>query len=338
MSRGSSLRRRDAVAVCGGLLLAGPRIGRAQPSAGVARVGCLMVAPAASPVAQSLLGAFRDGLRGLGYDERRNIAFEVRSGEGRIERLRELAAELVRLKVDVIAAFSNAATRAARQATSAVPIVCFNLGDPVGEGFVASLSRPGGNITGFTVLAPELVPKGLSLLKEAVPRASRVAALWSPGSLTESSAADMLEKAAAAANTVGVEIVLTRFHGVDELEGAFVTMTKARSDALLVLPSPLSNTEGSRIASLAARHRLPSISWNRYFVEAGGLMAYGSNLVESWRRGAVYVDRILKGADPAELPIQQPTTFELVINRKTARQLGLNIPASLLTRADQVIE
>lgn len=338
MSRGLSLKRRDAIALLGGLLLACSRVGRAQPSATVPRVGCLMVAPAASPVAQQLLGAFRDGLRGLGYVEGRSIAFEYRSAEGKIERLRELAADLVRRKVDLIATFSNAATRAAQQATSAVPIVCFNLGDPVSEGFVASLSRPGGNITGFTVLAPELVPKGLSLLKEAVPKASRIAALWSPGSLTESSATDMLQKAVAAANTVGVEIVLVRFRGVDELEGAFVTMTKARSDALLVLPSPLSNTEGSGIATLAARHRLPSISWNRYYVEAGGLMAYGSNLVESWRRGAVYVDQILKGADPGALPVEQPTTFELVINLKTAKRLGLNIPPSLLTRADQVIE
>jgi len=156
--------------------------------------------------------------------------------------------------------------------------------------------------------------------------------------MTESSATDMLQRAEAAANTFGVEIVLARFREVDELDGAFVTMTKARSEALLVLPSPLSNTEGRRIATLAARHRLPSMSWNRYFVEAGGLMAYGSSLVESWRRGAVYTDRILKGADPGELPIEQPTTFELVINLKTAKLLGLNILPSLLTRADQVIE
>ena len=338
MSRGSSLRRRDVIALLGSALLAYPRAGRAQQSAAVPRVGCLTVAPLASPVVQQLLGAFRDGLRGRGYADGRSIVFEYRSAEGKIERLRELAADLVRLKVDLIAAFSNAATRAARQVTSTIPIVCFNLGDPVTEGLVASLSRPGGNITGITVFAPELVPKGLSLLKEAVPKASRIAALWAPGSMTESSATDMLQRAEAAANTFGVEIVLARFREVDELDGAFVTMTKARSEALLVLPSPLSNTEGRRIATLAARHRLPSMSWNRYFVEAGGLMAYGSSLVESWRRGAVYADRILKGADPGELPIEQPTTFELVINLKTAKLLGLNILPSLLTRADQVIE
>lgn len=287
---------------------------------------------------QQLVGALRDGLRGLGYVEGRTIAFEYRSADGKIERLRELAAELVRLKVDLIATFSNAATHAARNATTTTPIVSFNLGDPVAEGLAASLARPGGNVTGSTVFAPELVPKGLSLLREAVPKASRVAALWSPGSLTERSAADMLQKAEAAANAVGVEIVLVRFRTVDELDGAFVTMAKAHCEALLVLPSPLSNAEGQRIADLARRHRLPSMSWNRYFVEVGGLMAYGSNLVESWRRGAVYTDRILKGANPGELPIEQPTTFELVINQKTAKTLGLTIPPALLARADQLLQ
>lgn len=333
------MKRRETIALLGNvLLLAYPRAARARQPAGVPRVGCLMVAPVASPVVQQLLGAFRDGLRELGYADGRGIVFEYRSAEGRIERLSELAVDLVRLEVNLIAAFSNAATRAARQATSTIPIVCFNLGDPVREGFVASLSRPGGNVTGFSVFAPELVPKGLSLLKEAVPKASRIAALWSPGSLTETSAADMLHRAEAAANAVGVEIVWARFRGVEELDAAFATMTKVRPDALLVLPSPLSNTEGRRIATLSARHRLPSMSWNRYFVEAGGLMAYGSSLVENWRRGAVYAARILTGADPAELPVEQPTTFELVVNLKTAKQLGLMIPPSLLTRADAVIE
>jgi putative ABC transport system substrate-binding protein len=331
------MRRRDVISLSGGALITGSRAARAQQSSAVRRVGCLTVAPVASPVAQQLVSAFREGLRGLGYVEGGNIAFEVRSAEGRVQRLPEQAADLVRLKVDLIAAFSNAAVHAARQATSAVPIVCFNLGDPVSEGLAASLARPGGNITGFTVFAPELVPKGLSLLKQAVPLASRVAALWSPGSLTERSATDMLQKAEAAANSVGVEIEVVRFRTPDELDGAFVAMTKARSEALLVLPSPLSNVEGRRIATLAAQHRLPSMSWNRYFVEAGGLMAYGSNLVDSWRRGAAYADMILKGTSPAELPIQQPTTFELVINLKTAKTLGLVVPPALLTRAEQVL-
>jgi putative ABC transport system substrate-binding protein len=256
------------------------------------------------------------GGRELGYVEGRSVTFEYRSAEGKIEQLRELAADLVRLKVDLIA----------------------NLGDPVNEGLVASLSHPGGNITGFTIFAPELVPKGLSLLKQAVPNASRVAGLWSPGSLTEGSATEMLRNMEAAAATLGVEVVLVRFRSVDQLDGAFATMMNARSQALLVLPSPLSNTEGRRIATLAARNRLPSISWNRSFVEAGGLMSYGSNLVENWKRGAVYTDRILKGANPGELPIEQPTTFELVINLKTARTLTLTIAPALLTQADQVLQ
>jgi putative ABC transport system substrate-binding protein len=297
-----------------------------------------MVASVASPVVQELLGALRNGLRGHGYVEGRRIAFEYRSAEGKIERMRELAADLVRVKVDLIAAFSNAAVHAARQATTAIPIVCFNLGDPVSEGLAASLARPGGNITGFTIFAPELAPKGLSLLKQAIPKVSRIAALWSPGSLTEPSATDMLHKAEAAANIVRAEIVLVRFRTVEELDGAFVTMTKARSEALLVLPSPLSNVEGRRIATLAARHRLPSMSWNRYFVESGGLMAYGSDLVQNWWRGAVYIDRILKGANPGELPIEQPTRFELVINMKAAKMLGLTIPPALRVQAAQVLQ
>jgi putative ABC transport system substrate-binding protein len=331
------MRRRHVIPLLGGALLAWPRVGLAQ-TAGVPRVGWLTVAPVASPVVQQLVRAFRDGLGELGYVDGRSITFEYRSAEGQIERLGEMAAHLVRLKVDVIAAFSNAATHAARQATTVIPIVCFNLGNPVGEGLVASLARPGGNVTGFTVFAPELVPEMLSLLKQDVPKVSRVAALWSPGSLAEGSVTDMLRKTEAGAATLGVELVPVRFREVEQLDGAFVTMTKARSEALLVLPSPLTNTEGRRIATLAARHRLPSISWNRYFVEAGGLMSYGSNLVENWRRGAVYTDRILKGASPGELPIEQPTTFELVINQKTAATLGLTIPPGLLMQTDQVLQ
>jgi putative tryptophan/tyrosine transport system substrate-binding protein len=196
--RDGRVRRRDVIRVLGGALLAWPRVGLAQTSS-ASRVGCLTIASVTSPIVQQLVGAFRDGLRELDYVEGWNITFEYRSAEGKIERLREMAADLVRLKVHLIAAFSNGATHAARQATTAIPIVCFNLGDPVGEGLVASLARPGGNITGFTIFAPELAPKGLSLLKQAVPKASRVAALWSPGSLTEGSATDMLRKTEAAA-------------------------------------------------------------------------------------------------------------------------------------------
>jgi putative tryptophan/tyrosine transport system substrate-binding protein len=330
------MRRRKAIRLFVAVPLVWWDMGHAR-SAGMPRVGCLTVVPVASPVAQQLVGALRDGLSELGYVEGRSIAFEYRSAGGKIERLQAAAADLVRLKVDLIAAFSNAATHAARGATRAIPIVCFNLGDPVSDGLVTSLARPGGNVTGFTIFAPELVPKGLSLLKQAVPNASRVAALWSPGSLGEGSATDMLRKTEAAAATLGVKLVLVHFHAAEQLDAAFSTMTDARAQALLVLPSPLSNTEGRRIATLAARHRLPSISWNRYFAEAGGLMSYGSNLVSNWKRGAVYVDRILRGARPGELPVEQPTLFELVINLRTATTLGLTIPPSLLLQADQVL-
>jgi putative ABC transport system substrate-binding protein len=297
-----------------------------------------MLAPLDSPVSRQLLNAFKEGLRELGYVEGQSVVFEYRSAEGRIERFPDLAANLVRLRVDLIAALSNAAAHAACRATTTIPIVSFNLGDPVGEGLVASLARPGGNVTGFTIFAPELVPKGLSLLNQTVPKASSVAALWSPGSLSERTAADMLQNAEAAARTLGVEMPLVQVRGAGDLESAFATMTASRAEALLVLPCPLSNAERQRIADLAIRHRLPSMAWTREFVEAGCLLAYGSNLVESWRRGATYADKLLRGAKPAELPIHQPTKFELVINARTAKLLGVTLPPSVLTLADEVIE
>ena len=212
------------------------------------------------------------------------------------------------------------------------------MGDPIGEQLVTSLARPGGNVTGFTVLAPELVPKCLALLKEAMPKVSRVAALWQPDTFTERTTGNILQSAEAAAGTFGIELQLVSVPSAKDLDAAFTTMVTGRADALLVLPGPLSFAERQRIADLAALHRLPSVSWNRVFVEVGGLLSYGVNYNNQVRRGATYVDKILKGAKPADLPVEQPTKFELLLNLKIARSLGLEIPASLLARADEVIE
>lgn len=333
---GACMRRREFTTLLGGAM-SWPLAARSQQAASLRRIGCLLFSTK-SRVGHRYLEAFRQGLRELGHVEGQNIALEYRSAEGRIERFPVLADELVRLNVDVIAALSNGATHSARRATHTIPIVCFNLGDPVGEGLVASLARPGGNVTGFSIFGTELVPKALTLLNETVPKASRIAGLWSPGSLTNRTAEEMLQSAQATARTLAIELRLVRAQYPDDLDDAFSTMALEHAQALLVLPSPLSNAEGPRIVALAMRHRLPSMGWTREFAEAGGLMAYGSNIADNWRRGAAYVDKILKGAKPAELPIQQATKFELVVNLKTANALTLSIPDSVLARADEVIE
>ncbi|MBL8663730.1 MAG: ABC transporter substrate-binding protein [Candidatus Odyssella sp.] len=350
------MRRRDVVAMLGGSAamfprapriliptfgsawLAGPSAARAQPAGRVFRIGCLYFAAFDNPVPRQLFGAFRQGLADLGYVEGKSVVFDHRSAEGRVDRFPDLAAELVRLRVDLIVAFSMGATRAARRATTAIPIVSFALGDAVGAGFALSLSRPGGNVTGFSVLAPELAPKALSLLHEAVPKASRIAALWSPGSLSAGMADDMLSRTGAAARSIGVELALILVRAAKELDEGFSEIARQRAQAVLVLPSPLSNTERTRISQLANRHRLPSISWTREFAEAGGLMAYGSDLADAHRRGAGYAIRILKGERPAEMPIEQPSKFELAVNLKTAKALNIAIPDAILARADIVLE
>jgi len=327
--------RRAWLAGFGSTAAAWPLV-RAQRRAKVPRIGFLHLASVAAG------SVFRDavlqGLRELGYVEGRNLLLEIRTADGKLERLAQAAAELVRLEVDVIVAATTAATRAAQTQTRTVPILCFTLGDPVGAGLVASLARPGGNITGLSALSGELVPKCLSLLKEAVPRVSRVAVLWEPNPLTEKSGADMLRGAGEAARRLGVALQLVDARGAGDLDAAFATMTRERCDALLVLPSVLGYEERRRIADLALAHRLPSMSHRREEAEAGALMAYGASYKDLWRRGATYVDRILKGAKPADLPVEQPTRFELVINMKTANALGLAIPRAVLLRADEVIE
>jgi putative tryptophan/tyrosine transport system substrate-binding protein len=319
-------------------LLVVPLTIQAQPPAKVPRIGYLVTGGLASPETRVLLDAFRQGLRERGYVEGQNIVIEYRAADGQLERFPALAAELVQLKPEVIVAQGTPAARAAQQATSTVPIVTPVMGDPVGDGLVASLARPGGNITGLTFLGPELVAKRLELLKEALPRASRIVALWHPGAYAERTTSAMVQETEAAARTLGVQLQLVDVRGPDEFERAFSTMTSARAEALLVFPSAMLFNERRRLVDLAARYRLPAIYQLREFVELGGLMAYGASITDLVRRSATYVDKILKGATPADLPVEQPTTFELVINLKTAEALGLTIPPILLLQADKVIQ
>jgi len=319
-----------------GVLLA-PLAAEAQQAGKVARIGILTGGSPEIPVEQAALDAFRQGLRELGYAEGQNIALDYRFAEERWERLSGLAAELVRLKVDVIFALYTPPALAAKQATSTIPVVAAAMADPVGDGLVASLARPRGNITGTTFLGPELVAKRLGLLKEALPRVSRVAALWHPGVYSERTMRDMLKETEVAARALGVQLQLVEARGPNDFDSAFSAMTRDRAGAFIVLPSPMLYREHRRIVNLAAKSRLPAMYQAREFVEAGGLMAYGANLADLSRRAATYVDKILKGTKPADLPVEQPTKFEFVINLKTAKALGLTVPQSVLIQADEVI-
>jgi putative ABC transport system substrate-binding protein len=316
-------------------LLAAPLAAGAQQAAKIARIGYLSTDLAANPHTHE---AFRQGLRDLGYVEGRNVVIEYRDAEGKFERLPALAAELVALEVDVIVAGGNSLARAAKQATRTLPIVFAAVSDPVASGLVTSLARPGGNVTGASILSSELVGKRLELLTQAVPGVSRVAVLWLPGALGERTEKDMLKEAEVAAGALGVRLQVVEAREPADLDRAFSDMTRARADALTVLPSLMFLRERRRLVDLAAKHRLPAVYTVKEYVDAGGLMAYAPNLADVFRRAATYVDRILKGAKPADLPVQQSTKFELIINLKTAKALGLTIPPSLLARADQVIE
>ena len=316
-----------------GMLVPTPGV-TAQSPAKPPRIGFLTISLDATV---TRVDAFRQGLREQGYVEGQNVVVEYRSADGRIERLADLAAELVRLKPDVIVAVATPAARAARQATSTIPIVATAMGDPISDGLIASLARPGGNVTGTTFLGPELVPKLFELIKEAVPSASRVAGLLHFGAFSERTTADMLSGAQAAARRLGVQFSLAGVRSPDELDKAFEALARERVDALVVLPSPMLFSVRKRIVELAARHRLPTIFNARESVDVGGMMAYGASLADLNRRSAVYVDKILKGARPSDLPVEQPTTFELSINLKTAHALGLTIPQSVLFRAHHVL-
>ena len=331
------MERRRFIEVIAGGLLAAPLAAEAQQAAKVPRIGYLgNYPPGAFPQNHE---AFLQGLRDLGYVEGRNVVIEYRDAEGKVERLPILAAELVALKVDVIVTGGGTPTAlAAKQATKTIPIVFAAAIDPVADGLVTSLAQPGGNVTGLSGLIPDLVGKRLEQLKQAVPGVSRVAVLWLPGALGERTDKDMLTGADVAARALGIQLQFVEARGPADFDRAFSEMTRARADALTVLPSSMFSIERRRLVDLAAKNRLPAVYERREFVDAGGLMSYGPDFADLFRRAATYVDKILKGAKPGDLPIEQPTKFELVINLKTAKALGLTIPQSLLQRADQVIE
>jgi ABC-type uncharacterized transport system substrate-binding protein len=314
--------------------VAAPLAAGAQQAGKVWRIGLLSSGSHSAALAR--LQAFKQGLREFGYVEGQNLAIEYRWAEGREDRLSAFAADLVRLRVDVIVTQGSLATLAARRAATTTPIVFAVAGDPVRGGLVASLARPGGNVTGLAVMGAEITPKGLALLREAAPGVTRVAALWNPGN---PSSAPELRETEKAARTLGVQLQAVEARDAHGLDVAFALMTRERAGALVVLSDSMLFGQRAQIANLAAKNRLPAIAWTPEFIGDGGLlMVYGPNVPEMYRRAATYVDRILKGARPADLPIEQPTKFELIINLKTAKALGLTIPPSLLLRADQVIE
>jgi putative ABC transport system substrate-binding protein len=320
-----------AVAAAGGLF-AMPAGARAQQTVKVYRIGLLALT--SSPT--SATEAFRQGLRKLGYVEGRDLIIEYRWATGKQERLPEQAAELVRLKVEVIVAVATPSVEAAKGATTTIPIVMTSSGDPVGSGLVTSLARPGGNVSGLSLLSTELVGKRLQMVRELLPKATRVAVLDVRGyaSVTK----PYLEQMRAAAQQMGVQLVVHEVTEAGDLPGAFTAMQRERAQALDVRASPFSTEHAKRIVELAAQHRLPVMYDGRSFVEAGGLLSYGPSIPDLFRRAAFYVDRVLKGTKPADLPIEQPTKFELVINMKAAKALGLTIPPALLARADHVIQ
>jgi putative tryptophan/tyrosine transport system substrate-binding protein len=311
-------------------LLAALLAAHAQSVAKTPRIGILN--PAFDP--HPPLEAFRQGLHDLGYVEGHNIVLEYRFADGRFERLPELAAALVRLKVDVILAVGVPAVRAAQHATGTIPIVFPTASDPVGQGLVASLAQPGGNVTGVSFQDPELMGKRLELLRQVVPGVTRVAYLWDAALLN----ARALQETETAARALGVQLLPVEVREPYPFDQAFATMAEAHADALITLPSTVFVSRRTQIVDLASKTRLPGIFPDRELADAGGLMSYGPSLTANYHRAATYVDKILKGAKPADLPVEQPTKFELVINLKTAKALGLTIPSVLLFQADKVIQ
>ena len=313
-------------------LLAGPPAVEAQQAGKVPRIGFLFFG---SPGPSRELDAFRQGLRELGYTEGQNIVIEYRFASGRVERLPELATELARLNPDVLVTPGTPASLVAKQATHTIPIVFAGVADAVGAGLVANLARPGGNITGLTGISAELGGKRLALLKELAPKASRVAVLYNPADRSNVLVLKDLQKSAPA---LGLTLQPLEVRGPGEFEGAFVAMTRQRVHALFGAAGVLTTEHRKALVDLAAKRRIPAMWGEQQFVEAGGLMSYAVNFYDQVRGAAIYVDKILKGARPGDLPVEQPTKYELAINLNTARTLGLTIPPSLLLRADQIIE
>ncbi len=325
--------RREFIGTLAGGIVVAPFAAEAQQAGKVYRIGYLDQGSAAR--SRPYFEAFRQGLRDLGWVEGQNIAIEGRFAEGKTDQLPTLAAELVRLKVDLIVTSNTPAALAAKQATTTIPIVIGLAADPVGSGIVAGLARPGGNITGWTHLGLELRAKYLDLLKEAVPQARRFGVLWNPANQVHRPSLKIIE---AAAQRLNVELHLVGVQDPKEFESTFSALVGKRVEALVVFPDGMFLAQIPLIIALAARSRLPAMYGFREYAEAGGLMAYGANLFDMHRRGASFVNKILKGAKPGDLPVEQPTTFELIINLKTAKALGLTIPPSMLGRADEVIQ
>jgi len=326
-------RRRLLIAL-GASALAAPLASFAQQQTKVWRIGILSVRSRPGSLEADRYGAFLKGLRELGYIEGKNIVIEWRFAEGKYERLPGLAAQLVGLRVDVLAVVNTAVIRAARQATGTIPIVMFTSTDPVGSGFVASLARPGGNITGLSNVIGDLAPKYVELLAVVVPKLSRVAVLLNPANTQHRPIFNNIQTIAAKA---GIKAFPVEAETPQKVEGAFAAMVQQRAEAMIVVTDSLFADYLPQIVGLAARNRMPAMFPDRGYVDAGGLMSYGQDFADSYRRAATYVDKILKGAKPAELPVEQSTKFELVVNRKTAKALGLTIPQELLLRADEVI-
>jgi ABC-type uncharacterized transport system substrate-binding protein len=329
------MERRRFIEVIAGGLLAVALAAEAQQAARIPRIGFLSPSSLSDPRTSRYFEALRQGLREQGYVEGQNIAIESRWAEGKYDRLPGLATELVRLRIAVIVTYGGVATQAAQQATGTIPIVMAVVQEPVSTGLVSSLARPGGNITGMSLMSPELVGKELEILKEIVPKVSRVALLGNPAQIGH---APQVRHAQDTARALGVGLQLLEARDPSEIDKAFAAITTERAGAVIVLPDSMLLDHRTRIADLAARRRLPLVSAMADHAEAGGLMAYGPSVSDMFRRAATYVDKILKGAKPGDLPVEQPTKFELVINLKTAKALGLTIPPSLLGRADEVIQ
>jgi putative ABC transport system substrate-binding protein len=326
-------RRSVLVVAFGAFLFALSVSARAQQPTKVPRIGLQVVSPRDLNVTR--IEAFRRGLQELGYFEGKNLRIEYRYAEGRLDLLPALASELVQQQVDVIVTVGTPGVLAAKNATGTIPIVFVSVSDPVKNGVVASLARPGGNVTGLSILAPELSRKRLELLKDAFPNVTRVLVLWNPTSSGESLS---FTETLGVAKALGVQLHSMEVRGASDFESGFQRARKARVQALITLPSPVVNSNLKQVVEFAARSRLPAMYFTPEFVDGGGLMSYAPSFTDQFRRAATYVDKILKGANPADLPVEQPTEFELVINLASAKQIGLTIPPSVLARADRLIK
>ena len=326
------MRRREFITLLGGAAAAWPLAARAQQQAKVARIGYLGLGPASATL--SRVEALRAGLRDLGWVEGKNIVIEFRWADG-VQQLPELAAELVRMNVDVIFAPTSTMVEPARQATKTIPIVFSNHADPIGSGHVASLPRPGGNITGLTDQTSDIDAKAMEMLKEVVPQATRIGVLWNP---TTPSQVPGLQAVKTAGERLALTLHIVPAAAADDFDAAFASMARENVGGVFVMPAPVTITQRARLAELALKHRLPAMFGSKENVEAGGLMSYAADRIDLARRAALYIDKILKGANPADLPVEQASKFQLVINLKTAKALGLEIPPTLLARADEVIE